>query len=141
MNKIKQFKKTILFALLLLVLGLLIQQYWIYFPGFIEEIKNPIGKNREVIWEQPDAKTLAAIDKDKRPPNIILILVDDLGYNDISLNGGGVAGGQVPTPNINSIAQQGVNFRTGYAGNATCAPSRASLLTGRYPTRFELMLI
>ncbi len=136
MNKIKQFKKTILFALLLLVLGLLIQQYWIYFPGFIEEIKNPIGKNREVIWEQPDAKTLAAIDKDKRPPNIILILVDDLGYNDISLNGGGVAGGQVPTPNINSIAQQGVNFRTGYAGNATCAPSRASLLTGRYPTRF-----
>ncbi len=72
----------------------------------------------------------------KRPPNIILIVADDLGINDITLHGGGIAGGTVPTPHINSIAQQGVDFKVGYSGNATCAPSRAALMTGRYATRF-----
>jgi arylsulfatase A-like enzyme len=47
-----------------------------------------------------------------------------------------VAGGLVPTPNINSIAREGADFTTAYAGNATCSPSRAALMTGRYPTRF-----
>ena len=70
-----------------------------------------------------------------RPPNIVLILADDLGVNDISTFGGGVAGGLVPTPNIDRIARDGVNFTQGYAGNATCAPSRAMLMSGRYPTR------
>ena len=72
----------------------------------------------------------------KRPPNIILIVADDLGIKDITLHGGGIAGGTVPTPHINSIAQQGVDFKVGYSGNATCAPSRAALMTGRYATRF-----
>jgi len=63
-------------------------------------------------------------------------VADDLGMNDISLYGGGVAGGAVPTPNIDSIAKQGVSFANGYAANATCSPSRAALMTGRYPTRF-----
>jgi arylsulfatase A-like enzyme len=86
-----------------------------------------------VRWEQ--APAAAAVDG-QRPPNILLIVVDDLGYNDITLNGGGVAGDAVPTPNIDSIAQNGVNFTSGYAGNATCSPSRAAMMTGRYPTRF-----
>ncbi len=47
-----------------------------------------------------------------------------------------MAGGLVPTPNINSIAREGADFTTAYAGNATCSPSRAALMTGRYPTRF-----
>jgi len=68
-------------------------------------------------------------------PNIILILADDLGWNDITYYGGGIANGTVPTPNIDSIAQQGMHFPLGYAGNATCAPSRAALLTGRYGPR------
>lgn len=72
----------------------------------------------------------------ERPPNVVFILADDLGYNDITLNGGGVAGGAVPTPAIDSIARQGVTFANGYAGNATCAPSRAAIMTGRYATRF-----
>jgi arylsulfatase A-like enzyme len=67
---------------------------------------------------------------------VVFILADDLGYNDITLNGGGVAGGAVPTPAIDSIAHQGVTFANGYAGNATCAPSRAAIMTGRYATRF-----
>ena len=84
-------------------------------------------------WQQgPD--TAPQFD-DPKPPNIILILADDLGWNDITHYGGGIAGGTVPTPNIDSIAQQGMHFPRAYAGNATCAPSRAALLTGRYGPR------
>jgi len=71
-----------------------------------------------------------------RPPNVVFILADDMGFNDITFNGGGVAGGAVPTPNIDSIGQEGVAFANGYCGNATCAPSRAAIMTGRYATRF-----
>lgn len=91
-----------------------------------------VAPNREVIWASGPAQPAAGA----RPPNVVFILVDDLGYNDITLNGGGVAGGLVPTPNIDSIGREGVDFVRGYAGNATCAPSRAALMTGRYPTRF-----
>ena len=87
-----------------------------------------------VTWDQ--GPSAAAAPPDQRPPNIVLILADDLGFNDITVNGGGVAGGAVPTPNIDSIAHDGVMFTNGYAGNATCAPSRAAIMTGRYPTRF-----
>ena len=71
-----------------------------------------------------------------RPPNVILIVADDLGINDISLNGGAVAGGIVRTPSIDALAREGGNFATAYAANATCSPSRAALMTGRYPTRY-----
>lgn len=71
-----------------------------------------------------------------RPPNVVFILADDMGFNDITFNGGGVAGGAVPTPNIDSIGREGVDFVNGYCGNATCAPSRAAIMTGRYATRF-----
>ena len=87
-----------------------------------------------VTWAQGPSSATAP--PDQRPPNIVLILADDLGFNDITVNGGGVAGGAVPTPNIDSISRDGVMFTNGYAGNATCAPSRAAIMTGRYPTRF-----
>lgn len=90
------------------------------------------GPPQEVTWQKGPERAPAG----KRPPNIILIVADDLGYNDLSFNGGGVAGGAVPTPFIDSIGRQGVNFEQAYAGHGTCAPSRAALLTGRYPTRF-----
>lgn len=92
----------------------------------------PVEDNRPVTWAQGPAAPPAG----QRPPNVVFILADDLGYNDITFNGGGVAGGAVPTPNIDSIGREGVAFDNGYAGNATCAPSRAAILTGRYPTRF-----
>ena len=91
-----------------------------------------IEANRPVTW----AKGPAAPPMDERPPNVVFILADDLGYNDVTLNGGGVAGGAVPTPRIDSIGRDGVTFANGYAGNATCAPSRAAIMTGRYATRF-----
>ncbi len=92
-----------------------------------------IALNQDILWQQgPDDATAAPAD---RPPNIIFILVDDLGINDLSTFGGGVAGGRVPTPNIDALAAGGANFTTAYSGTGTCAPSRAMLLTGRYPTR------
>ena len=65
----------------------------------------------------------------------MFILADDLGINDISTFGGGVAGGKVPTPNIDRLAAEGAIYSQAYAGTASCAPSRAMILTGRYPTR------
>ena len=67
----------------------------------------------------------------KSRPNVLLILADDLGYGDV-----GYQGGDVPTPNIDSIASEGVVFTDGYITCPVCAPSRAGLLTGRYQQSF-----
>ncbi|MBI1211816.1 MAG: sulfatase-like hydrolase/transferase [Alphaproteobacteria bacterium] len=112
----------------------LFQNYWYYLPGIMASIRDPIQPNQPVVWDKGPAA--APTPAASRPPNIILILADDLGYNDITFNGGGVAGGAVPTPNIDSIGHDGVDLSESYAGNATCAPSRAAILTGRYATRF-----
>ncbi|MBK6510991.1 MAG: sulfatase-like hydrolase/transferase [Haliea sp.] len=93
-----------------------------------------VGPFEEIAWATgADPQGRAPAD---RPPNIILILADDLGWNDLTYAGGGVAGGSVPTPNIDSIAAEGVTFTNGYAANGTCAPSRAAIMSGRYGTRF-----
>ena len=60
-------------------------------------------------------------------PNIIVILADDLGYQDVGFNGCG----DIPTPNIDRIAKEGVRFTNGYVTYAECGPSRAGLMTGR----------
>lgn len=65
-------------------------------------------------------------------PNIVVILADDLGHNDVSVNGSLL----VNTPNIDSIAHDGARFENGYSGDAVCSTSRAALLTGRFPSRF-----
>lgn len=108
------------------------QQYKIYLPGLIGEWRNPIAPERTIVWNRGPEQTAAG----KRSPNIILIVADDMGINDLTITGKGVANGAVPTPNIDRIGREGVNFLQGYAGNATCSPSRAALMTGRYPTRF-----
>jgi arylsulfatase A-like enzyme len=105
----------------------------LYGPGIISQLMDPIQPNREVTWEAGPS-TAAAIAQ--RPPNIIVIVADDLGYNDLTWAGGGVANGTVATPRIDSIAREGIELTAGYTGNATCAPSRAAIMTGRYPTRF-----
>ena len=129
-------KKVIIGLLGLVVVGsYLFSQYWYYLPGIISDFVSPIGENQSVTWAQgPSASPSEADDVDKLP-NIVLIVVDDLGFNDITYYGGGIGGGSVPTPQIDSIAKQGIHFTNGYTGNGTCAPSRAALLTGRYPTR------
>lgn len=92
-----------------------------------------VTPNRPLSWQQGPAQP--AVASADRPPNIILILADDMGINDISTFGGGIAGGRVTTPSIDQLAADGAVFTQAYAGNATCAPSRAMILTGRYPTR------
>jgi arylsulfatase A-like enzyme len=92
-----------------------------------------VAENRPIEWMQGPATP--ATDRSEGPPNIVFILADDLGMNDLSTFGGGVAGGAVPTPNIDRLAAQGAIFTNGYSGTGTCAPSRAMLMTGRYPTR------
>ena len=93
--------------------------------------KPDVGPTININWAQ--GPTVAP--EGDRPPNIVFILADDLGINDISTFGGGLAGGKVPTPNIDRLAAEGAIFTQAYAGNATCAPSRGMLMTGRYPTR------
>ena len=110
------------------------QQYWYYIPGIRQAIFDPVGPNQEVVWQKGPATPDASVTD--RPPNIILIVADDLGYNDISISGTGVDNGAVPTPNIDSIARDGANLTQSYSGNATCAPSRAAMMTGRFATRF-----
>src|SRR6266513_1579516 len=68
------------------------------------------------------------------PPNIIIILADDLGYGDVSFNGSPPP--NPSTPNIDSLTINGIRFSNGYVTHPFCSPSRAALLTGRYQQRF-----
>lgn len=109
-----------------------VKQFPLQSYAVIDSIKHPVAPPQKVTWS-PGPTTPPA---QKGPPNIILIVADDLGINDLTSTGAGVAGGLVPTPNIDSLARQGANFSQGYAAHATCSPSRAAMMTGRYPTRF-----
>jgi arylsulfatase A-like enzyme len=112
---------------------------WVYFDPFgaiarLQAVIDPVGPPQSVTWDSgPDAPSAPP---GARPPNVVVILADDLGMNDVTAFGGGVAGGRVATPSIDAIAHEGVSFDNGYTGHATCAPSRAALLTGRFPARF-----
>ena len=98
------------------------------------KITSPVAENRELNWSQ--GPEVAASEPADRPPNIVLIVTDDMGFNDISLYNGGAGDGTLQTPSIDALAHEGVTFTNGYAANAVCAPSRASIMTGRYSTRF-----
>jgi hypothetical protein len=133
--RIKKWKLgLILFLVVLLIGGWQAVRYLKKHPMYIYLITDPIGPHRTVEWESGPAT--AEKPADQRPPNIVVILADDLGYNDLSHGGGGVGNGALKTPHIDSLAQNGVCFTNAYSGCATCAPSRASLLTGRIATRF-----
>ena len=69
------------------------------------------------------------IDKEDSKPNVLLLLADDLGYGELGCYGQK----QIKTPVLDSLAKKGVRFTQFYAGNAVCAPSRASLITGKHP--------
>lgn len=70
--------------------------------------------------------------QNKSKPNLIVIMVDDLGYADVGFNGCK----DIPTPNIDRIANEGIRFDEGYVSFPVCGPSRAGFLTGRYQDRF-----
>lgn len=107
-----------------------IPRYWMYVPALLSQWRHPSLPNQPVDW-----KAMDATQQPRSKPNIVLILVDDLGFNDVSYFGGGYKDGNIQTPHIDSIGKDGVSFTNGYAGHATCAPSRASLLTGKFATK------
>ena len=69
-----------------------------------------------------------------RPPNVVVFLVDDLGYMDVGANNPDCF---YDTPNIDQLARSGMRFTDGYAANPVCSPTRYSLMTGKYPTRAQ----
>ena len=90
----------------------------------------PISRREFVLTSAAAAllpKEALAVDK---PLNIVLVFCDDLGYGDIK-----VYGGANPTPNLVKFASEGMRFTNLDSADPVCSPSRASLLTGRYPTR------
>ena len=68
------------------------------------------------------------------PPNIVFIMVDDLSWSDVSYNGSST----YETPNVDRLALEGVVFTDFYTAGPVCSPSRASILTGKYPARMGI---
>lgn len=118
------------FLFIAMVFAIWFSQNWYKIPKYIGDWKNPTGKNVTINWEKgPETRVSSK-------PNVIVILVDDLGFNQISAYGGGMSNGNFKTPNIDQLAKDGVLCTNGYSSSAICSPSRASLLTGKFPTRF-----
>ncbi|MFW5861995.1 MAG: sulfatase [Spirochaetota bacterium] len=100
--------------------------------GFYNLLK--VNDITELIGDYPEGAEkhpLEVINKRAPRPNVVLIYCDDLGYGDVGCFGNTV----IRTPNIDRLAREGTRFTEYHACNAVCAPSRAGLLTGRYPIR------
>jgi arylsulfatase A-like enzyme len=79
------------------------------------------------------ALAVAAHAAEAKKPNVLLIVADDLGYGELTVQG---FTKDIPTPHVDSIAKNGVRFTSGYVSGPYCSPTRAALLTGKYQQRF-----
>ena len=86
--------------------------------------------NVERLWDGHNDYLDGVDEESKGKPNVLFIMMDDLGWGDISLNGA-----IYDTPNIDRIGEEGVNFDNFYSSYSVCSPARFSLMTGRYPFR------
>jgi len=117
------------------VLILLALAGWLLWPlsspelHIVDDPQKMSGKQR--YFASPPAQ------RSERPPNVVLLVADDLGKTDISLYGGQ----HVATPRIDSIGLDGVTFEQGYITSPVCSPSRAALMTGRYQQRFGFEIL
>lgn len=98
--------------------------YKLFSSPSIDEVYGPYPEDSRL-------KPLQVVNPSAPKPNVIVIYCDDLGYGDLGCYGNRV----IRTPNIDKLARDGMKFTDYYACNAVCAPSRAGLLTGRYPFR------
>lgn len=113
------------------------QDQYIGVPG------RTIAANMEPVVEHPDQaagaqRKLAALEKRTgKKPNIIVFVLDDVGWMDFGFNGGGESIG-APTPDVDRIAAQGLNLTSAYS-QPSCSPTRASILTGQLPVHHGLL--
>ncbi len=82
----------------------------------------------------PSGLSAAEPAAETRRPNVVLILIDDMGWRDVAANGSRY----YRTPNIDKLAAEGIRFTQGYAPAAVCSPSRAAILTGKAPQRLHI---
>ncbi len=95
-----------------------------------DTLKTPNSAGKALTLALSLASLLASA---QEKPNIVLLVTDDLGYGELGCQGNE----QIPTPHIDSIAQNGIRFTQGYVTAPFCSASRAGLITGRYQTRFR----
>lgn len=89
---------------------------------------------RDNLWAVSALLALAVLPAPAQPPNFVLILADDLGWTDLGCYGSDFH----ETPRIDQLAAEGLRFTDAYAACQSCSPTRASILTGRYPARLHL---
>jgi arylsulfatase A-like enzyme len=122
----RKLKKNIAYSLIalaiLVVVGNLI--YPLLRTNSIDDLYGPYPADAHL-------KTLEIVNPGAPRPNVVIIYCDDLGYGDLGIYGSRA----IRTPNVDRLAAGGSRFTNYYACNAVCAPSRAGLLTGRYPFR------
>ncbi len=123
----KSFKKEGAKKVLCVVLNLVLVASSVASVLFMNMRTKPVTKR---LWEGQD-EYLKGVDKaEEGSPNVLFIMMDDLGYGDVSLNGA-----LWQTPNIDSIGENGINFENFYSSYSVCSPARFAALTGRYPYR------
>ena len=123
----KQFDKKGVHSVVTTLLSILLAGTSVFYVLTMNLRSQP---NVDRLWEGHD-DYLNGVDKNtENKPNVLFIMMDDLGWGDISLNGA-----IYDTPNIDSIGEDGVNFDNFYSSYSVCSPARFSLMTGRYPFR------
>jgi len=80
--------------------------------------------------------TAAGDEQAERPPNVVLIVADDLGWADLACYGGDLH----ETPNLDRLARQGIRFSDAYAAAPVCSPTRAAVMTGKHPARLHMTI-
>ena len=92
---------------------------------------------RLFLWGLGISASLAAVAAPAGKPNIILMLCDDLGYRDVACFGDT----RYQTPNVDRLAKEGFKLTQFYSASAVCTPTRASVITGKYPLRFDIRAV
>ena len=123
----KSFKKIKLKGALSFVMSILLIATSVIYVLTMNMRTRPVT---ERMWDGQDEYLKGVDRKRTKGPNVIVILTDDLGWGDVSLNGS-----IFDTPNIDSIGENGLNFDNFYSSYSVCSPARFALMTGRYPYR------
>ena len=114
-------------ALLLVGLGALLVSCSITRVKWRIKRDKPMESGKSAYMDAPLRST-----RDSRPPNVVILLADDLGKYEVSAYGAD----HIATPHIDQIGAEGVVFEEGYVTSPTCAPSRAGIMTGRIQNRY-----